>query len=61
MTVNMADGTLRLEDLSPAQRKDFERALRSGGLSEMLEAWEPWWISEVSYVVARGVVFLAMG
>lgn len=34
---------LSLEDLTPAQRRDFERAVVDGRLGNGLEAWVAWW------------------
>jgi len=36
---------IKFEDLSPEQRKDFERAISDGRISRHLELWQPWWIS----------------
>ena len=38
----MADN-LSIEQLTPSQRRDFERAIVDGRLSSSLTAWEPWW------------------
>lgn len=35
--------SLSIEDLTPAQRRDFERAVVDGRLGGSLEAWVPWW------------------
>ncbi|XP_032991767.1 zinc finger HIT domain-containing protein 2 [Lacerta agilis] len=32
------------EQLSPGQRKHFQRLLSSGQISRLLPAWEPWWV-----------------
>ncbi|CAI5797985.1 Hypothetical predicted protein [Podarcis lilfordi] len=32
------------EQLSPGQRKHFQRLLSSGQISGLLPAWEPWWL-----------------
>ena len=33
------------EDLSPAERAAFHRALAAGSLSRLVPPWEPWWRS----------------
>lgn len=34
---------IRLEDLTPEELKQFQRAVASGELSKMIEPWNPWW------------------
>ena len=34
---------LSFSDLTPQQQADFQRALRDGRLSDMIEIWQPWW------------------
>lgn len=34
---------LCLDDLTPAQQRDFERAVVDGRLGNAIEAWTPWW------------------
>jgi len=46
--------TLNLEDLTPAQRRDFERAVVDGRLGNAIQAWVPWW--EARDVVQEGMV-----
>ncbi|CAA6656344.1 unnamed protein product [Spirodela intermedia] len=40
----LSGNDLNLEDLSPEERKQFQRAITSGVLSKMIEPWEPWWL-----------------
>jgi len=42
-----------LDDLTPAQRRDFERAVVDGRLGGSLESWVPWW--QERDVVAEGM------
>lgn len=41
-----------MEDLSPEERKQFQRAITSGVLSKMIEPWEPWWLKPSARVIS---------
>lgn len=40
---NLPDEDIKLEDLSPAEVRQFQRAVASGELSKTIEPWNPWW------------------
>ncbi|KAJ4840917.1 hypothetical protein Tsubulata_001113 [Turnera subulata] len=37
-------GSISFEDLSPEERKRFQRAVASGELSKLIKPWGPWWL-----------------
>lgn len=39
----LSGAEIKLEDLSPEEVKQFQRAVASGELSKMIEPWNPWW------------------
>lgn len=39
----MPSDNLSFDQLTPAQQRDFERAVLDGRLSSALTPWEPWW------------------
>lgn len=40
----MAGSQVSFDDLSPDEKKLFQRAVASGELSKMIEPWDPWWL-----------------
>jgi hypothetical protein len=39
----IAGGPINYDDLSAEEKKRFQRAVASGELSKLIEAWDPWW------------------
>ncbi|KAJ0971100.1 hypothetical protein J5N97_019059 [Dioscorea zingiberensis] len=39
----LSGNEVRLEDLSPEEIKQFQRAVASGELSKLIQPWTPWW------------------
>ncbi|KAF5478019.1 hypothetical protein F2P56_004613 [Juglans regia] len=40
------------DDLSAAEKKQFQRALASGELSKMIEPWDPWWLKPCARTIS---------
>ncbi|XP_058085467.1 uncharacterized protein LOC131232941 [Magnolia sinica] len=40
----LSGNQVNLEDLSPEEMKQFQRAVASGELSKLIEPWNPWWL-----------------
>ncbi|KAL6004449.1 hypothetical protein ACLOJK_005002 [Asimina triloba] len=40
----LAGNQLTMEDLTPEERKLFQRAVASGELSKLIAPWNPWWL-----------------
>ncbi|XP_077248514.1 HIT-type Zinc finger family protein isoform X2 [Tasmannia lanceolata] len=40
----LSGNQVSLDDLSPEEMKQFQRAVASGELGKMIEPWNPWWL-----------------
>ncbi|XP_010553575.1 PREDICTED: zinc finger HIT domain-containing protein 2 isoform X2 [Tarenaya hassleriana] len=41
----LSGGEISLDDLTPEERKRFQRAVASGEVSKLIDPWGPWWLS----------------
>ena len=42
--INLDDADSVWENLTPAERQEFEELLQSGDVSQLVAPWEPWWL-----------------
>ncbi|XP_011022436.1 PREDICTED: zinc finger HIT domain-containing protein 2 isoform X2 [Populus euphratica] len=45
-------GPINYDDLSAEEKKRFQRAVASGELSKLIEAWDPWWLKSSSRTIS---------
>lgn len=52
LTICSSGNQISLEDLTPEELKQFQRAVASGELSKMIEPWNPWWLMPAARTIS---------
>lgn len=48
----LSGGPINYDDLSAEEKKRFQRAVASGELSKLIEAWDPWWLKSSARTIS---------